>query len=465
MNLPFHLSGLLSGFILLWSIKKYYQPFFRLSEASLKILNSLLLPEEDSSKIKTVEKNLVKLLGALGIFFLWILLLLMLAAIPIAVYSLIYHIPYSELDLDSWTYILSLSIGSLLPFIRFKKKEKLSYSEVSKLFHRLILDNYQLGKKLFAYDLKKFGKHEALKEEFVIVSGLARAGTTALMLKFNEIKNLKSLDYSNMPLLMAPNLWRKVYSPKSDQQKERAHGDGIQVGLNSAEALEEYFFKLQLADSFIGDEEVEIHEISDLQYQSYLQYQSLILKNKDDIYLAKNNNLILRYQSLRQKNSKFKAIFMFREPISHAFSLLSQHRRYLGSQKSDPFVLEYMDWLGHHEFGLHQKSFALSGDSVLGGDKNSLDYWLMVWKNYYQYLLPFLADPNVFLVDYSDFCSSPKQILQQLTDGIGIDYNCPEIKAFHNDKKIEEAYSKEVFEACHSIFNELLNKKLKINSH
>lgn len=465
MNLPFLGSGLVSGFLLLWALRKYYLPFFRLSESSVKILNSLLLSEEDESKVKQVEKNLAKLLGSLGMFFLWMLSVLIVAALPAGIYSLIFEVPFSQMDLDSWQYILSLSIGSLLPFIPLKKKEKLSYSEISKLFHRLILDNYELGKRLFSYEKKKYGNSEFQKEEFVIISGLARAGTTALMLKFNEVSRFKSLDYSNMPMLLAPNLWKKFYSPKDGFKKERAHGDGIQVGLNSAEALEEYFFKVQLRDSYIFKENLTLHGVSKEVHEEYLLYQSLILKKEEELYLAKNNNLLLRYASLRKLNPHFKVIFMFRDPLSHAFSLLSQHRLYLKSQKEDAFVLEYMNWLGHHEFGLGQKFFAFDDKPFPEEDKDSLDFWLKVWNNYYQYLLSFVEDENLILVDYADYCSSPRQILNEVMDGIGIDYQFEGIDPFQNKKDIQEAHSKEVLEGSMLLYKGLKNHKLKLESN
>lgn len=463
MNLPFLVSGLVSGFLLLWALKKYYQPFFKLSEASVKILNSLLLSEGDDTKVKQVEKNLAKLLGALGVFFIWIIVILIVAAIPVGLYSIVFDVPYPQLELDSWEFITSLSLGSLLPFIPLKKNDKLSYSEISKLFHRLILDNYELGKRLFSYEKKKFGNTEGPKKDFVLISGLARAGTTALMLKLNEVPKFKSLDYSNMPILLAPNTWKKIYSPKEGVKKERAHGDGIQVGLNSAEALEEYFFKVQLADSYVLKECLPVHEISEEIHKEYLSYQSLILK-KEDTYLAKNNNLLLRFASMRKLNPHFKVVFMFRDPLSHANSLLNQHRRYLKSQRDDPFVLEYMNWLGHHEFGWGQKPFSFDGKSIPEGDEDGLDYWLKVWNNYYQYLLSIVEDENLILLDYADYCKYPTQTLNQIMDGIGIDYLYEGIDSFPNNKKSEEAYSKGILERSMALYKGLLNKKLKIKS-
>ena len=65
-----------------------------------------------------------------------------------------------------------------------------------------------------------------------------------------------------MPVLLAPRLWSKIYKPKATEDKERAHGDGIKVGLASVEALEEYFFKVLKNDAYIKADGLYGHELS-----------------------------------------------------------------------------------------------------------------------------------------------------------------------------------------------------------
>ena len=462
MNPSFLLASVASGFLLFFVLRKFYKPLFLLSEASLGILNSLLMPEEDEEKVKQVEKNLKRLLLALALFFLLIIGALVAAAIPLYAFGFIQDIPFSELELGSWQFILGLSLGSILPFINFKKKDSLSYSELSKLFHRLFLDNYNVSKKLFSFETKRYGKSkEELRNDFVMVSGLARAGTTSLMLNLNETQKFASLDYSNMPLILGPNIWRKFYSPKSKEKKEREHGDGIQVGLNSAEALEEYFFKAHLNDSYIQETSLSSHKISEELYDKYLLYQSVLLDG-DKRYLAKNNNFLLRYPSLRSLNKDFKVVFMFREPLQHAYSLLKQHRHYLLAQKEDGFILEYMNWLGHHEFGLGQKEFQFRESETDSSDKDSLDYWLSVWINYYQHLFEFVDDENTFLVNYKDYCEKPQELLQSLINGIGIDHRVATKSAFANNKEVKEAFSQDLYTECKVLYNKLLTKSLSV---
>lgn len=458
MSLSFGLISFAAGFIFFAIVKKYYQPMIILSEASLSMLDSLLLPEKDETKVSKVEVGLKKLLKGLSLFFLLIIAAVALAASVIFIYSVVLEISWADLPMNSPYFLLAISLGSLIPFINFKKKEKLAYSEISKLFHRIFLNNYQISKKVFKWEIKKYGAADAdLRNDFVVVSGLARAGTTALMLEMNKTNQFASLDYSNMPLILAPNLWKKIYNPKTKKTKERAHGDGIQVGLNSAEALEEFFFKAKLEDSFVHKDSLEVHEISAEDYREYLKYQSVLMRNKGQRYLAKNNNLLLRYASLRKHSQNFVSIFMFREPLQHAYSLLNQHRRYLAQQEEDPFTLEYMNWLGHHEFGHGQKHFKFDQKQTNSFDKDSIDFWLEVWLNYYSYLQSQLPKAKVYLVHYQDFCEKPAVIVGGLLLGMGIDYKANPLSPFDSNKEVKEPYSKELYSSCNELYGSLLD--------
>lgn len=462
MDLPFLLVAALSGFLLLFTFKRFYHPFFRLSEASLAILNSLLMPEEDENKVKQVEKNLGRLLLALGQFFLLIIGALLAALAPLFIYSLLVSETFLDLDTSSWQFWLSLSVGSVFPFIPVKKKDKLSYSELSKLFHRLFLDNYNVSKKLFAMEKRRYAESDVkLNPKFVMVSGLARAGTTSLMVNLNETQRFASLDYSNMPLILGPNIWRKFYSPKSREKKERSHGDGIQVGLNSAEALEEFFFKAFLNDNFISEDKLMTHDVPEEVYMEYLRYQSVVAK-KDKLYLAKNNNFLLRYASFRKHNPDFKVVFMFREPLQHAYSLMKQHRHYLKAQEEDSFILEYMNWLGHHEFGKGQKEFQFDANYIQSADKNSLDYWLSIWINYYTQLLKYAEDDNLFLVNYFDYCEKPTELIQGLLNGMGIDHQLETKSSFTNNKEVKESYSESLANEGNALYQKLLEKSFSL---
>lgn len=231
-----------------------------------------------------------------------------------------------------------------------------------------------------------------------------------------------------MPFLMAPNLWHKFYKGKKNTLQERAHGDHIKIGFGSIEALEEYFFKAFLKDSYISENNVTSHDIDNNIYQEYLSYQSIIRKEDNTTYLAKNNNFLLRYKSLRDKNKEFKVIMLFRKPLDHAHSLMKQHLSFSKQQEDDRFIREYMDWLGHHEFGLSHKPFKFQ-KSKINYRTDDINYWLERWIDYYSYALSLPYDKNLLLINYQDFLDSPEKTLAQIQDNIGI--NLSHIKPIH----------------------------------
>jgi hypothetical protein len=265
-----------------------------------------------------------------------------------------------------------------------------------------------------------------------------------------------------MPLLLAPNLWKKMYNPKKADLKERKHGDKMLFGLNTIEALEEYFFKVFLNDSFISDAYLEKHEITDTVYTNYIKYQSLIRQDNESTYLSKNNNIILRYESLRKLNNSFKIIFLFRKPAEHAYSLLNQHQRFSEFQNEDEFMQTYLNWLGHHEFGQNQKVFKFNNEEFLiPYDKSTLDYWLSVWLNYYNYLTN-IADENYMLIEYEDYLNKPKEVLQYIEGEMNMSFNFSNIVPFTNTREIDTSNcDPKLLEATDAIYQKMKFKKLK----
>jgi len=237
--------------------------------------------------------------------------------------------------------------------------------------------------------------------------------------------------------LLSPRLWSRFYRAKKGETKERSHQDGIKIGLSSHEALEEYFFKAQSRDAYIHEDRLTRHHLDPNQAEEYLHYQTLIREKEDDVYLAKNNNFLLRYRSMRAAHPDFKMLILFRDPLSHASSLLEKHQHYLNVQQEDRFVLEYMNWLGHHEFGQGQKAFDFGTRALPEGHKLELDYWLQVWINYYQEAL-LINDANCLFVAYDTFCQKPALVLDKVQAWMGLSketVNHP--KPFQNPRNLE----------------------------
>lgn len=414
------LSGVLLGAGALWM----KNPFFLLAKRSVGLLNVLVADIDEDEKFEAVNERVMGTVGTL-------LKVLGMALVVVLLSVVIYTGAFDLFAFTPLSYgMVLLAIGSIVPFLIPSKKTS-DYSAIAQLFHHLIMDNYHLGKKLLNYQVKHvpnvLPKEDRVRS--VLITGLARAGTTALTKELDKRGPFASLDYSNMPVLMAPRLWAKFYKPKRTEDKERAHGDGVKVGLASVEALEEYFFKVLKDDSYIQKDGVYEHAISVEDNALYRRYQKSIAG--DRVYLAKNNNAITRIKSLQALNPDTAIFIMFRDPLEHANSLMRQHQKFVEQQEQDPFVLNYMNWLGHHEFGKGQRPFILGGKGAQDGDPNTLDYWLSRWINYYQYALTL---ENPCFLNYEDFLTDPKRILSVIKAQTGLSITLDGITLF--DKKM-----------------------------
>jgi hypothetical protein len=451
---------LIAFFLIAYIIRINRFVFYAVAEYSVALVDKLISNIDEEAKLKLVQKNTNKLVISLMKMLFVVIFAFACGSIPVIIYCLISRTDYNNLVFFSFYSILAISLGATVPFIiPFAKKNSSSYSELSQLLHRMALNNYNIAYKLFKQESKKITRKNLKKRrDFVIISGLARAGTTSLMNDLSKISDFVSLNYANMPFLLCPNFWAKIYKPKTKKLKERSHKDGIMIGLNSNEALEEYFFKVKANDSYIKDFHLSEYKITQEDYNDYLDYQSIIKLDNRKIYLAKNNNFILRYKSVREFNDDFIMVILYRDPLTHAASLMEKHCDYKKLQKEDPFVLEYMDWLGHHEFGEQQKPFVFrNSEENIHYDKESLDYWLKIWINYYRYVLT-IIHPNTILIKYDSYCKDPKETIENILKKIGITTELPDYKSFINLRKTDDEFSNDVYEAAQEVYRQLSNR-------
>ncbi len=442
------------GILFILICKWQYKVFFNLAQSSVHLLDAYLMKGEDDDKLPIIEKRTGGLLKSL----------LLVIGILVLAFALSFGLLWladtflewtSIADLSSTWGILALSAGATLPFF-IPNKSKSAYSPLAQLLHHLALDNYNLGYRLFKRESKKFGIET--KDEFVIITGLARAGTTSMLNTLIELGPFASLNYGNMPFLMSPNTWGKFYKPKSEATQERSHGDGIKIALDSNEALEEYFFKAITNDSFIGKEFLQKHSISHEGYQDYMAYQSIIRKDEKSIYLAKNNNFLLRYPSIRKWNSKFRTVILFRHPLYHAASLLDQHVKFSELQEEDAFTRTYMEWLGHHEFGLSHKPFVFSEEderALRAIDDTKLDYWVKVWIRVYQYALE-IKDEKTLFVSYEAFCEKPQEVLSRITEGLEGVHIPNEMQGHINQRAAEDTCDPDIMRRALDVYESLV---------
>ena len=357
-----------------------------------------LLDDEDKYRLLTKKYKLI--FGALSMIILKTFVLLVFVIVIIVLTSIIYvfikgkkipvyHSPEFITTLfPTYLYHFPFILGSLLPILIlpfvFTKSatDSDSYSSLEKFLHYVFIGNSNISKLLYTIELKIYRKEiEKINHtQNVYVSGLARAGTTALMQYLGQISQFSSLSYRNLPFLFLPKTGLKLLSKKKGQEKERAHKDGMMHSIDTYEALEEPFWRNFTGKEYIKEKYLTSYTIDRKIFKKYNAFRKLIAGNK--IYLAKNNNHLLRALSLHQLDNEIgnvtHTIIPFREPYAQAKSLLNQHRNLSEQQKKDNFIQDYMDMLVHHEFGLSNKVsiFDEKSTQIQLGNQNSLDYWL-----------------------------------------------------------------------------------------
>ena len=321
-----------------------------------------------------------------------------------------------------------------------------SYTYSQRLLHRIAL-SYPFLREVF-FDLEKtlFLRNEyKIKDKHVFVSGMARSGTTILLNAIYHTNEFASLTYKDMPFILFPNIGDKLFKNGMDlKEEERAHGDGIKINTNSPEAFEEVFWNTFSIDK--SDTSIE-----------FLKFIKLLcVKYNKTRYLSKNNQNIKRIDYLIKLFPNSKIIVPFRNPLQHAFSLFSQHKKFISLQKEDDFIRKYMSWIGHSEFGLdyipyYQKNLKYS-------NFNEINHWLEQWYHSYMAIKHLKKMPQVMFVCYEQLCAD-KLIYKKILNFIDIkqDFNYDFILSL---KKVDLPIDHNLFIECELLYDSLKSENL-----
>lgn len=305
-----------------------------------------------------------------------------------------------------------------------------SYNRVDRVFHQIALGGNVTPEFFFDLETSLFGKNlpEVSRGKQVFVSGLARAGTTVLMRILHETGQFASLTYRDMPLVMSPNLWRKLSSgaEKKGVEAERAHGDGLSISFDSPEALEEVFWRTFCGNDYIRKDRLVPMNADDDVLINFRQYVGLILKRYDRTrYLSKNNNSILRLPSLCRAFPEATVLVPIRHPATQAASLLHQHQHFLEVHEANEFSRKYMTWLVHHEFGADHRRFNFVGSTSDRTNQRpeDLGYWIELWIDAYSYLEKVAEElgAQIEFVCYEDLVGNPVFAKSRLSDKLSLE--------------------------------------------
>jgi sulfotransferase family protein len=284
------------------------------------------------------------------------------------------------------------------------------YSTVERALHYLAFSVPFVQKALAELENDLFARNRgrSRSEREVFITGLPRAGTTLLLELLYRTGEFSSFTYRHMPFVLAPLIFGRVSkaNARAGHEIERAHGDGMQVSLDSPEAFEEVLWLTYLRDRIVTERTLEplTTEMVSAEFEDAFRatIQKLLAERVVAArYLSKNNANISRLGVLSKLFPDSTIVVAFREPSAHIASLTRQHRRFSAAHSTDAFARRYMAWIGHFEFGLNFRPINFSGwlDGTPIDANPSADFWLRYWTAAYRHALEQRTD-NVIFVDF-----------------------------------------------------------------
>ena len=267
-----------------------------------------------------------------------------------------------------------------------------NYSWLEQKLHQFALSSQFMREATFDFESINISSSSA-NENHIFITGLARAGTTILLNALYKSNLFASLSYADMPFILAPNLWSKIsFIKRNVELTERAHGDGIKVSKESPEAFEEVFWK-----TFA---EADYEELED-KFRVFIG--NIVHKYKKERYLSKNNQNIRRIRIITTIFNNSKILIPYRNPIQHAYSLITQHKKFIKESKKDKFISKYMKWIGHVEFGPNY--IPIHNQYLDFNNFLDINHWIEQWYLTYSDAYRLLKNQqNVHFISYEKLC-------------------------------------------------------------
>jgi hypothetical protein len=301
-----------------------------------------------------------------------------------------------------------------------------NYSALERAFHRIVLGSHLIQE--VSFYLERFldrKQSEPYSQNPVFVMGLARSGTTTLLRLLQRTGYFESLSYRDVPFVLMPSLWDPFHQKFIRQMElvERAHGDGIFVDFDSPEGFETIFWRTFADEKYIFDSVMKRYKPSDRLLRRFRTYMGLVANahGEGKRYLSKNNNNLLRVETLAEKLPDARLLVLWRDPLQTAYSLFKMHQKFSKAQSEDPFILEYMNLIGHFEFGLNHKPFEFERPFQTLFSLDDPNYWLSYWIYVHSHILQLNGSDNVVVLNYDELCLDPQKQLQRIFQRIGVD--------------------------------------------
>ena len=290
---------------------------------------------------------------------------------------------------------------------------------------------------------KLFGKLESdsIREEIeataidrpIYVAGLARAGSTVILEMLSKHSDVVTHQYRDFLTIFTPYWFERAaqrFAHRTSQPVERSHGDRVMVTPESPEAMEEMIWMTFFSDlhdasrSNVLDCATKHDEFSQF-YRDHIR--KLLMIRNGTRYVSKGNYNTTRLEFIKQLMPDARFVIPIRDPFDHIASLQKQHRLLLLAAEKHRRSIDYLDRVGHFEFGANRRPVHTGNveltRSILANWNNvdEVRGWAQYWSSIYGYVADLLERNeeiarHAIIVRYEDLCDDSQQTLERLFD-------------------------------------------------
>ena len=171
-------------------------------------------------------------------------------------------------------------------------------TRLDRALHRFALESRAFRRFWFRRECERNRYSSEQSRRNVFIAGVARAGSTALLGAIYNSGAFAATTYAMMPFVLSPSLARLLGRlPRAAiVPGERAHGDTIEVGLDSPESLDGLFWATFLPAS---GERIGPREVPPATLREYAMFiENILLDRGAERYLSKMNQGIDKLAAL-----------------------------------------------------------------------------------------------------------------------------------------------------------------------
>ena len=375
--------------------------------------------------------------------------------------------------------IVAVGVGFLLPRRKQAMTEESAvndangYSAGDRLVHALAFSGAGKQKALARLDDSLFARRipETGDRPPIFITSLARGGTTALLNALHDLPDIATHRYKDMPFITAPVLWSRLAGKRAKVvERERSHGDGMKIGLQSPEAFDEILWMLHWPEKYC-ETHIDLWRYDDFKKEaqtSFVRHFAKIARlrrpenTRPARYLSKNNANIARLPLLPNLFPQCQIVIPAREPSAHAASLFRQHKIFSQLHQEDLFSKRYMRDIGHFEFGSLHRPLAFNRNFLTGYDLDQPDYWLAYWITCFEDVATQGSD--LLIVKQDSIRSAPVETMENLTAQLGLT-PCPAKRWGSYFRQEPDTVEDDMFDAsllarAHDLYHDLSEQAL-----